>query len=193
MKNAVAIAERISSEACIDQIVKNGFPTQEYIRFRVNLQLRKPLLVDLFLPMPEGVNLWCYFKYENVPQVCYKCGVIFHEEVLCHREHKMITGDFERDVPMYRPWIQLGSRIKDCFSEYAPYERDMLEQEVAAVQGWEELRQHVLQKGVGFEPFLLGTEIHREAITEVANNDMVSGDGPSAELPGVTAGAVSSS
>ncbi|KAF4396605.1 hypothetical protein G4B88_028919 [Cannabis sativa] len=192
-KNALAVAGRIGKNAIIERMWKNGFPAHEYIRMRVNVQLKVPLLVGLFLPMEEGVSLWCYFKYENLPIVCYKCGIIGHDQKMCRRERRMITNDFDVTVPMYGAWMRLGSRVMDCFSDYAPYERERMEREVADAQNQEEVRRNALNQQ-GFEPALLGIEIHREALLE-ANGESSGGVEPpmiTAEEVAPDRGAISS-
>ncbi|KAF4389469.1 hypothetical protein G4B88_006528 [Cannabis sativa] len=182
MKNAKAIADRIGEDALIDRMWRNGFPSREYIRFRVTVQLKRPMLVGLFLPMEEGVCLWCYFKYENLPLVCYNCGVIGHDAMRCQRERRMIADDFGKKVPMYGPWMRLGARFKDCFSGYAPYELNRMNQEMEEVRAQEEFRNQLLRANNGFEPALVGTEIHREALAEMnadagPSENRMAGDG----------------
>ncbi|KAF4357542.1 hypothetical protein G4B88_026921 [Cannabis sativa] len=167
-KNANAIAKKIGTVVSIDRLWRNGFPTNEYIRLQVSIPLNKPLFVGLFLPMEEGVSLWCYFKYENMPSVCYKCGIVGHEELYCRRKRRLIADDFNRTVPMYGPWIRLGSRKKDCFSEYEIYEQDRMNREVLEAQNQAEARALLIPGEDNFEPALAGTEIHLEALVEAA-------------------------
>ncbi|KAF4360295.1 hypothetical protein F8388_020586 [Cannabis sativa] len=168
IKNANALAQKIGSVISIDRLWKNGFPTNEYIRFQVTIQLNKPIMVRVFLPMEEGVCLWCYFKYENLPCVCYKCGVVGHEESRCRRKRRMIADDFNRTVPMYGPWIRLGSRKKDCFSDYELYEQERLERELRDVRLQAEARDNLIPGEENFEPALIGTDLHMEAVIEAA-------------------------
>uniref|UniRef100_A0A803Q0M3 Reverse transcriptase domain-containing protein n=1 Tax=Cannabis sativa TaxID=3483 RepID=A0A803Q0M3_CANSA len=165
-KNATAIANKIGSVISIDRMWRNGFPTNEYIRLRVSISLLKPLFVVLFLPMEEGVSLWCYFKYEHLPFVCYKCGIVGHDESICWRQRRMITDDFNNTVPMYGPWMRLGFRKKDCFSDYALYEQERFNREVSDIRVQEVVEQNLCAGVEDFEPALVGTEIHMEALLE---------------------------
>ncbi|KAF4382411.1 hypothetical protein G4B88_011363 [Cannabis sativa] len=179
-KNATTIANRIGGVISIDRMWKNGFPTAEYIRLRANIHLKKPLLVGLNLPMDEGVSLWCYFKYENLPRVCFKCGLVGHEEVNCNRRRRVISDDLNHTVPMYGPWMRFGSRLKHCFEGVlaeelakelegvhlgsmvtnigeveAPLAEDIISQRDTGVAGGHET-------ALEFEPGLMGTVIHQE-------------------------------
>ncbi|KAF4388115.1 hypothetical protein F8388_014798 [Cannabis sativa] len=167
-KNANAIAKKIGTVVSIDRLWRDGFPTNKYIRLQVSIPLNKPLFVGLFLPMEEGVSLWCYFKHENMPSVCYKCGIVGHEELFCRRKRRLIADDFNRTVPMYGPWIRLGSRKKDCFSDYELYEQDRMNREVLEAQNQAEARALLIPGEDNFEPALVGTEIHLEALVEAA-------------------------
>ncbi|KAF4357903.1 hypothetical protein G4B88_027787 [Cannabis sativa] len=142
IKNANALAQKIGSVISIDRLWRNGFPTNEYVRFQVNIQLNKPIMVGVFLPMEEGVCLWCYFKYENLPCVCYKCGVVGHKESRCRRKRRMIADDFNRT--------------------------ERLERELRDVRFQAEARDNLIPGGENFEPALIGTDLHMEAVIEVA-------------------------
>ncbi|KAF4389989.1 hypothetical protein F8388_002931 [Cannabis sativa] len=61
--------------------------------------------------MEEGVCLWCYFKFENLPQFCFKCGMIGHIEMMCNRRRRLIMDDL-----IDRSHVRLGNRIKHYFS-----------------------------------------------------------------------------
>lgn len=56
---------------------------KKFIRIRVDIPVGKPLLPNLFLPQPNKPDSWIGLKYEKHADVCYKCGVIGHEERVC--------------------------------------------------------------------------------------------------------------
>ncbi|KAF4358426.1 hypothetical protein F8388_018290 [Cannabis sativa] len=168
LKNANALAQKVGSVISIDRLWRNGFSTNEYVRFQVSIQLNKPIMVGVFLPMEEGVSLWCYFKYENMPCVCYKCGVVGHDEVRCRNKRRMIADDFNKTVPMYDLWIRLGSHEKDYFSNYKMYEQERLNREWRNVHFQAEARQNLVPGEENFKLALIGTEIHMEAVVVVA-------------------------
>ncbi|KAF4394862.1 hypothetical protein G4B88_002739 [Cannabis sativa] len=161
-KNAIAIANRIGGVISIDQ----------YIWLRVMLNLKKPLRVGLHLPMEEGVSLWWYFKYENLPRICFKCGIVVHDEIGCKRRRRFISNEFNHTVSMYGPWVRFGSQLKHYFkrvmAEEAAREFDdnnlRIGEEEVAVAGREELppQGSILE----FEPGLVNTNIHQEFLRE---------------------------
>ncbi|KAF4402558.1 hypothetical protein G4B88_012343 [Cannabis sativa] len=95
---------------------KGGLIVNEYLRFRVCINLEVPLMAGASL-LDEGHNkIWAYFKYERLLLFCFKCGWIGHEEALCSGKKRMLCLDDGRSMSFYGPWLRLGSRIENSFS-----------------------------------------------------------------------------
>ncbi|KAF4393962.1 hypothetical protein G4B88_025931 [Cannabis sativa] len=86
------------------------------MRFRVSLDLTKPLLAGVGLDDAGGEKVWSYFKYERLPLFCYKCGVIGHSDDLCSARKRMMSLDDGRSVPLFGPWLWFGSRLENGFA-----------------------------------------------------------------------------
>uniref|UniRef100_A0A803NUS3 Reverse transcriptase domain-containing protein n=1 Tax=Cannabis sativa TaxID=3483 RepID=A0A803NUS3_CANSA len=130
LKNANALTKKIGTVISIDRMWRNGFPTNEYIRFQVNIQLNKPIMLGVFLPMEEG----------NDPNVW--------------------TMDM------------IGISSKDYFLNYEQYEQERLNKEIADAQFQAEARQNLILGEENFEPALIGTEIHMEAVVETSKREV---------------------
>lgn len=67
----------------------------KYLRIQVDTDVRKPLPVDFFHDLGNG-GRWISFKYERLPKLCYRCGILGHLNRNCSTKepatHK-ILGD----------------------------------------------------------------------------------------------------
>ncbi|KAF4396705.1 hypothetical protein G4B88_029019 [Cannabis sativa] len=111
--NVIKIANRVGSFVLADKVRSNGVIRSNFLRFRVSLDLAKPLLAGVGLDDEDGKKVWSYFKYEWLPLVCYKCGVIGHEEDACSARKRMMVLDDGRSVPLFGPWLKVGSRLEN--------------------------------------------------------------------------------
>uniref|UniRef100_A0A803NSP5 CCHC-type domain-containing protein n=1 Tax=Cannabis sativa TaxID=3483 RepID=A0A803NSP5_CANSA len=111
--NVIKIANRVGSFVLADKVRSNGVIRSNFLRFRVSLDLAKPLLAGVGLDDEDGKKVWSYFKCEWLPLVCYKCGVIGHEEDACSARKRMMVLDDGRSVPLFGPWLKVGSRLEN--------------------------------------------------------------------------------
>uniref|UniRef100_A0A803QE37 Zinc knuckle CX2CX4HX4C domain-containing protein n=1 Tax=Cannabis sativa TaxID=3483 RepID=A0A803QE37_CANSA len=95
---------------------EKGVLRSNYMRFRVSLDLTKPLLAGVGLDDAGGEKVWSYFKYERLPLFCYKCGVIGYSDDLCSARKRMMSLDDGRSVPLFGPWLWFGSRLENGFA-----------------------------------------------------------------------------
>lgn len=55
------------------------------MKIRVDLPIDKPLRKGGNVVNPEGDKYWVTFKYERLPNFCFLCGVLGHDEKHCSR------------------------------------------------------------------------------------------------------------
>ena len=55
-----------------------------FVRIRVEVEVSKPLWLGIFLPRKDLSEFWIGFKYECLPALCYKCGILGHDSVGCN-------------------------------------------------------------------------------------------------------------
>ncbi|KAL9662916.1 hypothetical protein QQ045_027751 [Rhodiola kirilowii] len=68
-------------------------PRRECDRFRVELEVNKPILHGVFLAEEDREPVWIEYKYERLPNMCFKCERLNHETNQC---------EFESEVQPYR-------------------------------------------------------------------------------------------
>ena len=52
----------------------------KFIRIHVDLPIEKPLRRGGNIVNTEGENFWVSFKYERLPNFCFQCGLLRHDE-----------------------------------------------------------------------------------------------------------------
>ena len=73
----------------------------KYIRVRVEMPLNKPLQRGGYLLNEEGERMWVTFRYERLPTVCYRCGVLGHDN-----RHCAVLGTEQAVENQYGDWIR---------------------------------------------------------------------------------------
>ncbi|KAL5578890.1 hypothetical protein UlMin_011332 [Ulmus minor] len=87
---------------------------KNFVHFKVEINIDKAIYPGRFVSGDEKTK-WVQFKYEKLPFMCFRCGLIGHEKANC--QHPLLTvadaGDI--DVPVLGPWLKIENTIKDCF------------------------------------------------------------------------------
>lgn len=83
-------------------------PTREgerFVRVRVTLDISKPLCRGRLTTLDDGKVLWLPFKYKRLPNLCYWCGCLDHDDKSCDIwiESK---GSLTAEKQQYGPWIR---------------------------------------------------------------------------------------
>ena len=54
-----------------------------FMRVQVVIDASKPLSRGRKTMLDDGINGWVYFKYERLPNICYWCGCLTHNNKDC--------------------------------------------------------------------------------------------------------------
>ena len=60
-----------------------------YLRVRVSININKPLKRGSKIALSGGESILAIFKYERLPDFCYICGRLTHQELECDEVVKM--------------------------------------------------------------------------------------------------------
>ena len=55
----------------------------KFLRIRVEVQINKPLCRGGYVKNDESGRFWVDFRYERLPTLCYRCGILGHDEKHC--------------------------------------------------------------------------------------------------------------
>jgi hypothetical protein len=78
------------------------------IKIKVSVNVQKLIPSGIHVGNPNDGNCWIDYRYEKLPLVCFKCGIVGHMDKLC-RNPPMVLGSL---APL-GPWIrstQYGKR-----------------------------------------------------------------------------------
>ncbi|CAM8937156.1 unnamed protein product [Rhodiola kirilowii] len=59
---------------------------RKWPRFRVEVEVSDPIFPGCYLKLRDGRYIWLDFKYERLPNICFKCGRMIHETSQCQYE-----------------------------------------------------------------------------------------------------------
>ena len=104
--NIDKIGQKIGYVLDIDLISEPFIQWRKFVRVRVELGTTKPVKAGLFLPRPELHDVWIGLKYEKLPDLCYKCGIIGHYEKDCSIDKSLIANQHGVNFPAFGGWIR---------------------------------------------------------------------------------------
>jgi hypothetical protein len=77
------IGERVGECLEVD-VGEDDLATGEYLRIKVRINITKALMRGMMIQVgEEGRSKWCPFEYEFLPEFCYNCGIIGHDDKCC--------------------------------------------------------------------------------------------------------------
>ena len=88
---------------------------RSFLRFRVAINIKHPLVPGFMFQRDGLAALWIEFKYERLSNFCYSCGRIGHDEDSCkYKDDTVNTGDYGpwlRATGIKRIWKPSASRV----------------------------------------------------------------------------------
>jgi len=91
----ITIGKEVGEYMMVD-LEDGDVPIRRFLRVRVRLDIRKPLMRGVTVQEEDGKpDRWCPLVYEYLPDFCYICGVIGHTEKGCSIKLK------EGEIPQF--------------------------------------------------------------------------------------------
>lgn len=79
----------------------------KFIRIHVDLPIDKPLRKGGNIVNAEGEKLWVSFKYERLPNFCFHCSLLRHDEKHCY-----VPQSDSGNTRQYGDWLWANSSFK---------------------------------------------------------------------------------
>ncbi|KAL5570715.1 hypothetical protein UlMin_020312 [Ulmus minor] len=89
--NATKLAAKVGSLLDIHK-GQDGIMGWKFLRFKVLVNLNKPLFAGCFVPCSDGGKVWAQFRYERIAALCYKCGTLGHDHHWCVSDPVLVKG-----------------------------------------------------------------------------------------------------
>ncbi|KAL5550672.1 hypothetical protein UlMin_000848 [Ulmus minor] len=113
--NATKLAAKVGSLMDIHNKGQEGIMGWKFLRFKVLVNLNKPLFAGCFVSCSDGGKVWAQFRYERIAALCYKCGTLGHDHHWCVSDPVLVKGNEGLQVWKFGSWIRAEARIRDCF------------------------------------------------------------------------------
>lgn len=79
-----------------------------FLRFRVEIAIKKPLPAGFFLEKNNGNDIWVQFKFEHFSDFCYCCGCLDHITGRCKiKALVVVTTPNGNSAKLFGPWLEL--------------------------------------------------------------------------------------
>lgn len=99
--NATKILQKVGEVIEVEDPVVEGRLLRTFIRGRVRVGLEKPLPTGCWIPRSNLPNLWVNYRYERIQSLCFKCGILGHDQNYCSKPTAM--SQFYPEEPKYSP------------------------------------------------------------------------------------------
>ncbi|KAF4364005.1 hypothetical protein G4B88_014962 [Cannabis sativa] len=126
------------------------------LRFRATIDLNSPMFSGFFLRRQKLKDLWIQYRYEKLPKLCFKCGILNHDQSMCFKAPTIVKDAQGNFYPMYGVWLKNDAKEKSTFT--APLAKWF--------QDW------VLQKQLGKDPTLRNQFKIHKALQHAENDEL---------------------
>nr|POE69162.1 uncharacterized protein CFP56_74507 [Quercus suber] len=86
-------------------VPEKGVQWGKFLRVRVRFDVTKKLVRGKRISIEGGESRWVFFKYERLPNFCYRCGKLDHGEKEC-AEKQCSTNREEEGCMQYGAWLR---------------------------------------------------------------------------------------
>ncbi|KAF4385210.1 hypothetical protein G4B88_026493 [Cannabis sativa] len=115
LSNLQELASRASPVHELPQGIEDAIGMSN-LKFRATIDLNKPVFSGFFLRRQRLKDLWIQYKYERLPKMCFKCGLLTHDQSICFKPPTVVKDDKGNFYPMYGIWLKADAKEKSTFT-----------------------------------------------------------------------------
>ncbi|KAK3012315.1 hypothetical protein RJ639_012615 [Escallonia herrerae] len=105
--NAITIAKRIGDLVQIEMSKNDRIGEKGFMRLRVEVDVELPLAKGFALKRDGNEDAWIQFRYERLPDFCFRCGHFGHVRKWCNRPRDPTENwNLAGETRLYTPWIR---------------------------------------------------------------------------------------
>ncbi|KAF4391672.1 hypothetical protein F8388_005437 [Cannabis sativa] len=86
------------------------------LRFRATIDLNQPIFSGFFLRRQKLKDLWIQYRYEKLPKICFKCGLLTHDQNSCFKAPTVVKDVEGNYYPMFGAWLKNDAHEKSTFT-----------------------------------------------------------------------------
>ncbi|KAJ1441005.1 Zinc knuckle CX2CX4HX4C [Sesbania bispinosa] len=89
----VKVAQLLGEIVTIESPFLGDTLLRSFLRVRVMIDIRKPLITGFWLPRKHLPRAWISIRYQRLQGFCFTCGVLGHDFKKCNKEKVMALHD----------------------------------------------------------------------------------------------------
>uniref|UniRef100_A0A803NGW3 Zinc knuckle CX2CX4HX4C domain-containing protein n=1 Tax=Cannabis sativa TaxID=3483 RepID=A0A803NGW3_CANSA len=117
--NLQELAGKVSAVYELPRLIEKNFERGSFgmgtLCFRATVDVNKPLFSGFFLRRKGIKDLWIQYQYEKLPNICFKCRALSHDQKHCFKTPTVIKDDKGAFFPMFGSWMDEEAVEKSPF------------------------------------------------------------------------------